>query len=109
MKVHIGMAKDSGLIHSVKTTAANGHDLTPAADLLHGEKEVVFADAGYQGIEKREEMDGKTTEFCVAMRPGRRRAPPYTDEGRLLDLVESAKAHFVLSALTNLFLERREL
>lgn len=67
MKVHIGVTKDSGLIHSVETTAASLHDLTPAADLLHGEEELVCADAAYQGIEKREEMDGKTTEFCVAM------------------------------------------
>jgi IS5 family transposase len=52
MKVHIGVDKDTGLIHSVETTAANLHDLTPAAELLYGEEEVVYADAGYQGIEK---------------------------------------------------------
>ena len=74
MKVHIGVDKDTGLIHSVETTAANVHDLTPAAELLHGEEEVVYADAGYQGIEKREEMEGKTARFRVAMRPGKRRA-----------------------------------
>jgi IS5 family transposase len=108
MKVHnryaeakgYGVDKDTGLIHSVETTAANVHDLTPAAELLHGEEEVVYAVAagfceavaGYQGTEKREEMAGKTTEFRVAMRPGKRRALPDTDEGRLLDLVESALA-----------------
>ena len=47
MKVHIGVDNDSGLIHSVETTAANVHDLMPAADLLHGEETVVYADAGY--------------------------------------------------------------
>ena len=36
MKIHIGVDKDSGLIHSVATTAANVHDLTPVAELLHG-------------------------------------------------------------------------
>jgi transposase, IS5 family len=46
MKVHIGVDKDSGLIHSVETTAANVHDLTPATELLHGDEEVVYADAG---------------------------------------------------------------
>jgi len=30
MKVHIGVDAESGLIHSVETTAANVHDLTPA-------------------------------------------------------------------------------
>jgi IS5 family transposase len=93
MKVHIGVDKDSGLIHSVETTAANVHDLTPAAELLHGDEQVVYADAGYQGIEKRPEMEGKTTTFRIAMRPGKRRALPDTAEGRLDDLVETAKAH----------------
>ena len=93
MKVHIGVDKDTGLIHSVETTAANVHDLTPAADLLHGEEVVVHADAGYQGIEKREEMEGKAANFRVAMRPGKRRALPDTPEGRLENLVETAKAH----------------
>ena len=93
MKVHIGVDKDSGLIHSVETTSANVHDITRAAQLLHGEEEVVYGDAGYQGIEKRAEMAGKSTTFRVAMRPGKRRVLPDTAEGRLLDLVETAKAH----------------
>jgi transposase, IS5 family len=92
MKVHLGVDKDSGLIHSVVTTAANVHDLTPAAELLHGDEEVVYADAGYQGISKRPAMAGKTA-FRVAMRPGKRRALPDTPEGKLLDLIETAKAH----------------
>jgi len=93
MKVHIGVDKDTGLIHSVETTAANVHDLTPAADLLHGEETVVYADAGYQGIEKRVEMEGKGIGFRVAMRPGKRRALPDTPEGRMDDLIETAKSH----------------
>ena len=35
MKVHAGVDKNSGLIHSVVVTSAHVHDLTPAADLLH--------------------------------------------------------------------------
>ena len=93
MKVHIGVDKDTGLIHSVETTSANEHDITRAAQLLHGDEEVVYGDAGYQGIEKRAEMAGKSTTFRVAMRPGKRRVLPNTAEGRLLDLVETAKAH----------------
>jgi IS5 family transposase len=92
MKVHIGVDKESGLINSVLTTAANVHDLTSAAQLLHGDDEVVYADVGYQGIAKRAKMTGKTTEFRVAMRPGKRRALPDTPEGRLQDLIETAKA-----------------
>ena len=69
------------------------HDLTPVAELLHGEEEVVYSDAGYQGIAKRPEMAGKATEFRVAMRPGKRRALPDTPDGKLQDLIETAKAH----------------
>ena len=93
MKVHVGVDKDNGLIHSIETTSANVHDLTPAAELLHGKETVVYADAGYQGIEKREEMQGKAIGFRVAMRPGKRRALPDTTDGRLDDLIETAKAH----------------
>jgi IS5 family transposase len=93
MKVHIGVDKDSGLIHPVVTTAANVHDLTPAAELLHGDEEVVYGDAGYQGITKRHELAGHSAVFRVAMRPGKRLALPETPDGRLQDLIEAAKAH----------------
>ena len=93
MKVHTGVDKDSGLIHSVAVTAANVHDLTPAADLLHGDEQVVDGDAGDLGIAIRPEMDGTKAEFRVAMRPGKWRALPDTSEGKLQDLIETAKAH----------------
>ena len=54
---------------------------------------MAYTDAGYQGIEKRAEMQGKGIDFRVAMRPGKRRALPDTPEGRLDDLIETAKAH----------------
>ena len=93
MKIHAGVDKDSGLIHSLVTTSANVHDLTPAAELLHGDEEVVYGDAGYQGIAKRPERQGAAAEFKVAMRPGKRRVLPDTPDGRLEDLIETAKAH----------------
>ena len=90
MKVHIGVDAESGLIHSVQTTAANVHDLTAAAELLHGEETVVYADAGYQGIGKRPEMAGKAIEFRVAMRPGKRRVLPDTYDKRQREVTSSA-------------------
>jgi IS5 family transposase len=54
---------------------------------------VVYADSGYQGVEKREEMKGKAIGLRDAMRPGKRRALPDTPEGRLGDLIETGKAH----------------
>lgn len=55
MKAHIGVDAHSGLVHSVIGTAANVHDVTQAQALLHGDETDVFGDAGYQGVEKREE------------------------------------------------------
>jgi IS5 family transposase len=93
MKVHADVDKDSGLIHSIVVTAANVHDLTPAAELLHGEENVVYGNAIDLGIAKRPEMAGKTTELRVAIRPGKRRVLADTAEGKLQDLIETAKAH----------------
>ena len=93
MKVHIGVDKDIGLIHSVEITAANVHDLIPAADLLHGKLRVVYADAGYQGIEKHVKMVGRSSGFRVAISTFWHRALPDKPEGRVDDLIETAKAH----------------
>jgi len=38
-------------------------------------------------------MGSKAMEYRVAMRPGKRRALPATSEGRLQDLLETAKTH----------------
>ena len=56
MKCHIGVDADSGLVHTVVGTAANVNDVTEAGALIHGEETDVFADAGYQGVDKREEV-----------------------------------------------------
>jgi IS5 family transposase len=72
MKAHIGVDADSGLVHTVVGTAANVNDVTQGHALLHGQEEVVFADAGYQGAMKRSEATG--VQWQVAMRPGKRRA-----------------------------------
>ncbi len=76
MKAHIGVDADSGLVHTVTTTAANAHDITQAAALLHGQEEVVFADSGYRGVHKREEVQAQHPEvdWHIAMMPGQRKA-----------------------------------
>ena len=70
--VHIGVEKDSGLIHSVATISVNIHNPTPTAELLHGDGEVFYADSGHQGIAKRAGIAGGPMIFKVAMRPGKR-------------------------------------
>lgn len=53
-KAHIGVDKESGLVHTVEVTSANVHDSTPALKLLTGEEKEVYGDSGYLGMEKQE-------------------------------------------------------
>jgi len=46
MKAHIAVDADSGLVHTVTTTAANEADVEQIADLLHGKEKHVWADSG---------------------------------------------------------------
>ena len=93
MKSHIGVDADSGLVHSVVGTAANVNDVTQAHKLVHGEETDVFADAGYQGVSKREETQDIDATWHIAMRPGKRRALDKTSPmGAMLDQLEKIKA-----------------
>jgi transposase, IS5 family len=76
MKAHIGVDAQSGLVHSVTTTAANAHDITQAAALLHGQEQVVFADSGYRGVQKRQEIQEQhpKVDWHIAMMPSQRKA-----------------------------------
>ena len=90
MKAHIGVDAESGLVHTVIGTAANVNDVTQGHSLLHGEEEVVFADAGYQGATKRGEATGVA--WHVAMRPGKRKQQKHTPWGQLVEQAEKLKA-----------------
>ena len=76
MKAHIGVDAQSGFVHTLIGTAANVHDITQAQALLHGDETDAFGDAGYQGVEKREENRGLPVTWHVAMRPGNGRRCP---------------------------------
>ena len=52
-KDHIGVDKDSGIVHSVEVTSANVHDVEVTPKLLTGEEDTVNGDSGYLGAEKR--------------------------------------------------------
>ncbi len=56
LKAHIGVDMTSGLVHTVVAKSGNVADINVAAALLHGDEEVAFGDAGYQGIHKRSEV-----------------------------------------------------
>lgn len=93
MKAHIGVDADSGLVHTVLGTAANVNDVTQAHALVHGKEADVFGDAGYQGIDKREEVQKLKVRWHVALRPSKRRAlDKNTVSGALVDELERVKA-----------------
>ena len=73
-KAHIGVDKDTGLVHTLRTTSANIHDVTMTSQLLCGEEKTVHGDSGYLGAEKREDAvlrnkDGKKIQYKINRRP----------------------------------------
>lgn len=73
-KAHIGVDKDSGIVHTLEVTGANEHDVSMTSKLLTGEEEVVYGDSGYLGAEKREDAvtknkQGKKIRYQVNRRP----------------------------------------
>lgn len=74
LKAHIGADQESGLVHTVVTTAANVSDISQTSALLHGQEQEVGADAGYVGVDKREDMqaalqaNGQSVQWRIAKR-----------------------------------------
>jgi transposase, IS5 family len=99
MKMHIGVDAKSGLIHSVHTTAANEADVAHAHELLHGQEEFMHGDAGYTGLDRREEIiqaqrDGKLRQdirFNIAMKRGLLKTMP---EGPLKGMIEWSERRY---------------
>src|SRR5699024_10503728 len=52
-KAHVGVDKDSGLVHTVEALPANVHDVTQTSSLLTGEEDVVYGASGYLGAGNR--------------------------------------------------------
>ncbi len=55
-KAHIGVDKESGLIHDIAVTTAKTADIEAAASVMHGEEKEILGDAGFIGLEKREDI-----------------------------------------------------
>lgn len=94
-------------------TPANKGDVTQAHSLLHGEETHALGDAGHSGVAKRDEHQGSTVTWHVAMKPGKRRLLPDTPLGQLLERIEQAKAgvrgkvEHLFHVLKNLFKHRK--
>jgi IS5 family transposase len=92
MKAHIGVDCESGLVHTVRGTSGNVHDVIEGNSLLHGQEEDAYGDAGYQGADKRPDAKADVA-WHIAMRPGKRRALDKNDpRDALTDKIEKAKA-----------------
>jgi len=93
MKAHIGVDADSGLVHTVRGTSGNVADVTEGNSLLHGQESDVFADAGYQGADKRPDAKADC-KWHVAMRPGKRKQLDKVNNlaDALINKVEQIKA-----------------
>ena len=91
MKAHIGVDAGTGYVHTVTATAANISDIDQMVNLVRSDDDVVYADAGYQGIDKRPEVINDAhlcgVEFRVAARKGKLKTMPVHDQR-----IESAKA-----------------
>ena len=73
-KAHIGVDEENGLVHTIKATPANEHDVTVMSELLHGKEERAYGDSGYIGAKKRPEAikknkDGKNIKYLINRRP----------------------------------------
>ena len=94
MKAHIGVAAQSGLVHTVTGTAANVADIAQTHELLHGEEKAGYADAGYLGVEKREEITTRSpgVEWHVAAKRGKIKAMAEGAVKELTQQIEKLKA-----------------
>ena len=87
-KVHIGVDKDSGLVHHIEATAANVHDVTVVPKLLYGDEASVHGDSGYLGAEKREDAvthnsQGKKIQYKINRRPSQGKNKSVRSQGQI--------------------------
>jgi IS5 family transposase len=82
MKAHLAVDAQSGLVQKVIGTTANVSDISQTHELLHGQEQDVFADAGYLGVQKRAEITSRQDQprWPIAAKRGAIRALP---EGKL--------------------------
>jgi transposase, IS5 family len=73
MKVHIGVDTDSGLVHTVRGTAANVADVNVLGELLHGDEESLHGDSAYHSKQLKAQAQASGLEFNVNERGTRHR------------------------------------
>lgn len=75
MKAHVGVDAGSGLVHTAELAPANVSDVTVAHALVREDDSFCYADSGYTGVAKREEVASdprlSQVDWVVAERPSR--------------------------------------
>ena len=107
------MDKDSGLVHTTETTAANVSDVSVTPKLLHGEEESVNGDSGYIGAEKREDAvlrnkKGKKIKYKINRRPSQYKKNSTRSRGQIKRREKEkssvrSKVEHVFGVVKNLF------
>ena len=80
MKAHIGADSRTKLVHSIVATAANVHDSTVVADLLHGSETRVYGDSAYTG--ESQAIRGRSPRARAFINKRAYRNRPLTDQDR---------------------------
>ncbi len=84
MKAHTGVGARDGYVHSLTLTAANESDISQAVHLIRADDQVVWADAGYVGVGKRDEITADehlaAVDYRVARRRGKVKTLPEFDQ-----------------------------
>jgi transposase, IS5 family len=80
MKVHTGTDTDSGLVHTIRATAANVADVNVLGELLHGAEESLHGDSAYHAKELKAMAEAAGIEFNVNQRGSKHR--PLTKKQR---------------------------
>jgi len=86
MKAHIG-TDPHGIVHTLSTTAANVHDSTQMAKLLHGQEREVFGDQAYWNESHRQSALAAGIRYRINRRGSRR---PLSEYQRFINRRRSA-------------------
>lgn len=116
-KAHVGVDRDTGLVHHVEVTSANVHDVTVVPQLLTGEEESVYGDSGYLGAEKREDavkrnQQGRKIRYKINRRPSQSRKSSVRSQAQIKRREHEkssvrAKVEHVFSVVKRLFRFRK--
>ena len=82
MKMHIGVDKATGIIHTVVTSPANVYDVTKVDELRRPDDWKVIGDSGYIGMEQRESAEPERVTYTATKRFSQRKKP---SEERIAD------------------------